>query len=83
MASGLPAGSGLDTARELAEAAKTAYAGTKHACERTVVRWEWGTFVLHSLDPAYFELHKVRRGAPLASEPDPPVSGARGYGFDE
>lgn len=73
----------LEKARALARDANPRYPELKRECERRVVRWEWGTFVLHSLEPAYFEIHKVRPGTKLRGEPTEPTSGVHGYGFDD
>jgi hypothetical protein len=69
----------LELARGLA---KWTYAEAKREAEASVVRWEWATFTRHSLEPAYFEIHKHRPGNLLAGEPAPPTSGARAHGFD-
>ncbi len=79
----MAAGSGLDEVRRLAREASGLHASLKEESERRVVRWEWGTFVLHALEPAYFEIHKVRPGTKLAGEPKAPTSGVHGYGFDD
>lgn len=78
----MAATAGLEKATDLARRAGDLYPQLKLECEQCAMRWEWGTFVLHSLEPAYFELNKMRRGAPLEEEPDEPVSGVTGYGFN-
>lgn len=49
--------------------AKWTYAKAKRESEARVVRWEWATFERHSIEPAYFEIHKHRRGYLLKKEP--------------
>jgi hypothetical protein len=73
---------GIEHAKRLAEDAPSSYAKLKAAAEAAVVRWEWATFVVHSYEPAYFEISKVTQGRILPSEPAEPISGAHGYGFD-
>lgn len=59
---------GIEKARSLAKAAENLYPELKRECEEKVVRWERGDFVLHSLEPAYFEIHKHRPGNRLEGE---------------
>ena len=66
-------------ARALASAAD--YTMLKRDAEARIERWEWASFTRHSFEPAYFEVHKSTPGIQLESEPDPPRSGAHGYGF--
>lgn len=73
---------GLEKARELAGKARDLYPRLKSECERQVVRWEWGSFTLHSLEPAYFEVNKARPGVRLGEGPDAPASAECAYGFD-
>jgi hypothetical protein len=73
---------GISRAKELAEAAKHDYAARKKAAETQVVRWQWATFAIHSYEPAYFEISKVKPGNLLAAEPSEPADGRNYYGYD-
>ncbi len=73
---------GMKRARAMAALAPTHYATLKAETERRVVRWQWASFAVHSYEPAYFEIEKFKPGRLLAREPDPPESGAHGYGYD-
>ncbi|MDC1142349.1 hypothetical protein OAU50_04605 [Planctomycetota bacterium] len=74
---------GIERAKKLAKDAQANYATLAKEAESKAVRWEWGTENFHSYQPAYFELNKYSRGKPLAGEPEPPVAGSVGCGFDE
>jgi hypothetical protein len=69
----------LEAAQALAD---WSYEQAKEEAESSVVRWEWASFTRYSLEPCYFEINRYRRGDPLSEEPDPPLNGARGHGFD-
>lgn len=69
----------LEQARDVV---RWTYAKAKRETAARVVRWEWGTFVRYSLEPAYFEVHKVRRGDLLAKEPRSLKNGGFAHGFD-
>ena len=69
----------LEAAQALAD---WGYEQAKEEAESSVVRWEWASFTRYSLEPCYFEINRYRRGDPLNDEPEPPLNGARGHGFD-
>jgi hypothetical protein len=74
---------GSQIAREMAAMAGERYSGLVDDTNKRAVRWEWWTTDRYSLEPCYLELNKFVPGEPLSHEPDPPMSGARGYAFDE
>lgn len=65
----------------LVSEAATAYADIKRVAEAEVVRSEWASGPRYALEPAYFEVEKIRRGQRLAQRPANPER-ARQYGFD-
>ncbi len=67
---------------EKVERAGERYAELKARLEAEVVRWQWSTFDVHSLEPFYFERHRFGRGRILDAPPEEPESGNVESGFD-
>jgi hypothetical protein len=63
--------------------AKGGYDALKRASEQLVVRREWTTSAVHSYEPFYFEVLRMKAGKKLSAEPRVPKPGVRCYGFDD